>query len=324
MSTEQDYIFTADWFSQNIPIWNQVLSQFKNQPINVLEIGSYEGKSATWLLDNILTHPNAKLFCCDPFSGSVEHNSQNMNIYDIFINNIKSHIPKVTICRGYSYDLLKSTLLKNNRFDFIYIDGDHHPYSALEDAVLCFRILKYGGIMIFDDYEWKGYSELHTPKFGVDGFILGYKNLIDIIHIGYQYIIRKKLPKELNSVDYLTYIYSTLQDCNETDNVEQYKDTKIELTSALFNIGSYQDSIKHCNDLINKYPTFYKAFKNKAVCQYRLGDINGAIDTAKNGGDNSELLEILNTLLDIKQKDNIVSDDEDKLLEKLTAHLSIN
>ena len=76
----------------------------------------------------------------------------------------------------------------------IYVDADHYSYTALEDAVLAFKLLHDGGIMIFDDYEWKaGYSEDHSPKKGVDAFILGYGQLIDVIHKGYQVIIRKKI-----------------------------------------------------------------------------------------------------------------------------------
>jgi hypothetical protein len=48
----------------------------------------------------------------------------------------------------------------------------------MEDAVLSFRKLKKGGIIIFDDYGWGG-SEL-TQK-GIDGFLAGYHKRINRI-----------------------------------------------------------------------------------------------------------------------------------------------
>lgn len=50
------YKFTEDWFSGNIPLWTEVLAPFKGKPdIHYLEIGVWEGRSAIWVLENILT-----------------------------------------------------------------------------------------------------------------------------------------------------------------------------------------------------------------------------------------------------------------------------
>ena len=66
------YKFTTDWFIENLPIWERYLIHLANQPeINVLEIGSWEGMSACWLLDNILTHDSSRITCIDTFDGSV-------------------------------------------------------------------------------------------------------------------------------------------------------------------------------------------------------------------------------------------------------------
>lgn len=45
----------------------------------------------------------------------------------------------------------------------------------LEDAVLSFRKLKVGGIMIFDDYGWGGPD---LTQRGIDGFLSGYHKRI--------------------------------------------------------------------------------------------------------------------------------------------------
>ena len=43
-------------------------------------------------------------------------------------------------------------------YDIIYIDGSHATSDVLEDAVLSYRLLKPGGLLIFDDYHWAGRS----------------------------------------------------------------------------------------------------------------------------------------------------------------------
>lgn len=317
MSDEKtDYTFTCDWFSNNIPIWEQVLEQFKTKPTTVLEIGSYEGRSATWLLDNILLHEQSKIFCCDPFVGSVEHNANEQSIYDLFVKNTRKYKNKVVICRGYSYNMLKETLLKNNKFDIIYIDGDHYPYTVLEDAVLSFRLLKYGGVMIFDDYEWKGYSEDHSPKAGVDAFVSAYKHLIDVVHVGYQYIIQKKQPQELDSVNYLAFIYDQL---NSNQSIYNKKELRVELTSVLFKLGRYQDAIKHCDDLIKEDSKFWKSYKNKAVCLYHLQKVQEAIDTLKDSLDLGYDEENYKTLLIMLEA--VGSPDLKKYTQKYATHV---
>lgn len=39
------------------------------------------------------------------------------------------------------------------QFDLCIVDGDHHGAEALTDMVLCWRVLKQGGILVIDDYE---------------------------------------------------------------------------------------------------------------------------------------------------------------------------
>ena len=57
-------IYTYDWFSQHVPYWNRLLEPLKGQPdLRFLEIGSFEGRSACWLLRNILTHETSMLTC---------------------------------------------------------------------------------------------------------------------------------------------------------------------------------------------------------------------------------------------------------------------
>ncbi len=191
---EQKYIFTVDWFSHNIPSWNIYLNNFKNKPnLNFLEIGSFQGRSTVWLLENILTDENSSITCIDTFEGSIEHHiySKNelINLFDIFVHNVSTFKNKINIIRGKSQEVLK---LLNESFDFIYIDGDHTAVSVIEDAILSFSLLKKGGIMIFDDYEWLVMNNyIDNPKPAIDAFLEIYANKITLLYKDYQVIIKK-------------------------------------------------------------------------------------------------------------------------------------
>lgn len=151
-----NYIFSVDWFSNNIQIWTRFLNSFKNKPnLHFLEIGCFQGRSTIWLLENILTDKSSKITCIDTFEGSTEHliyfQNHIKNLFDIFTHNISKFKNKVNIIKDKSQNALK---IINDKYDFIYIDGDHKSSSVIEDAILSFSLLKNGGIMIFDDYLW--------------------------------------------------------------------------------------------------------------------------------------------------------------------------
>jgi predicted O-methyltransferase YrrM len=177
---ETGYTFEYDWFSGNIPIFEKHLSRYKGEPCRFLEIGSHEGRSATWLLDNVLTHPAAHL------------NAIDLVIQNVLVGNLqKSGGDKTTLHEGVSCKLLRTFTFES--FDFVYVDGSHTAIDVLEDAVLSFRLLKNGGIMAFDDYLW--HEERHSdgtyPKAAIDAFLSVYGHRFRLLEKGFQVWIQK-------------------------------------------------------------------------------------------------------------------------------------
>ena len=183
------YNFTQDWFSNNINNWNYLLSHLAGKTgVKALEIGSYEGRSACWLLENILNGPGSSLDCVDPyiFEGSEQVVARFRYNTQRFGNRIQLHV-----MQSMSWALLPSS--REMKFDFIYLDGHHDAIAVLQDAVLLFDLLKEGGIMIFDDYLWKKKDSPTRPlKIVIDGFITIYAERIDLLHKDYQVAIRRK------------------------------------------------------------------------------------------------------------------------------------
>ena len=204
MVKEKNY--TQDWFDRCVPIWDKFLAEFSGVPnLNFLEIGSYEGRSACWLLDNILTGDRSTIDCCDLFEGCEAQGEWSKELYSRynmtevlsnFINNTKDYGDKVKLHIGPSQELLRG-VGSVPKFDFIYIDGSHIASDVLEDAVLSFRLLKPGGIMVLDDYTWEFFdSPLRHPKLGIDAFLSVYEGQYKILHKDQQIILRKTGVKE--------------------------------------------------------------------------------------------------------------------------------
>ena len=195
-NTDQDSCLTKeegfihDWFSKNIPIWKKHLAQFANKEnLNFLEIGTYEGKSALWLLENVLTHPTSRLTCIDPW---VDYeNDKGDNIFTRFSHNVKNHVEKTIIVRDYSSNALRK-YEPVPTFDLIYIDGCPTAACAAEDIVLCFPLLKPGGLFIFNNYEsGPKLAELERSKLAADSFIRIFTEKINVLHKDLQVIIEK-------------------------------------------------------------------------------------------------------------------------------------
>lgn len=154
------YEFTCDWVGEKAEkIWRPLLEPYVNKPdVRFLEVGSYEGRSAVWWVDNILTGPGAALVCLDMWKPYTELLGTDWAaVSDRFHRNILAcRDPSVVRVRympaaAYAYGANTTPGL----FDFIYIDGDHTAMGCLTDAVACWPLLKVGGIMLFDDYDWE-------------------------------------------------------------------------------------------------------------------------------------------------------------------------
>ncbi len=188
--------FKYDWFSGNIPTLTALLLRFKGKDqVRALEIGCCEGRSTIWFLENILTGAGSRIACIDHFEGSADHKHFEVDISGIeerFIANVSEgdHWGRVTLLKDHSWKVLRK--IHKDDFDFIYLDGSHLAADVLEDAVLSWRLLKTGGILVFDDYLWKNMTEpLDNPWPGIDAFLAIYKPKYKELHRGYQIAIEK-------------------------------------------------------------------------------------------------------------------------------------
>ncbi len=201
--------FTSDWFSDRIETWEQHFGALlRNRPhVHALEIGSWEGRSALWLVTSLLTGEHCTLDCVDTWQGSIEHQHDAATAHSTwsrFAHNLGAHLRtgRVRAQHGTSADVLPRLVaeVRSGRrpaYDFVYVDGSHMAADVFTDAALCFLLLQTGGVLVFDDVEWQAYQdERKTPRIAVEAFLRCFAGRYELLFRGWQVAVRKTLPAQ--------------------------------------------------------------------------------------------------------------------------------
>lgn len=220
--------YSTDWFDHNIPYWEAWLGPFAGRPgLRALEIGSFEGRSTSWLLRHVLTASDSRVDCLDLFADDP--------VYGDYHKRFRAHTApwreRIREYPGASYDSLKKL---SGPYDIVYVDGWHAAFGAMADGLMAWPMLKVGGVMIFDDYLWvpprlgpperppwwirkweklRGRHwrtravlrqiervKLETPKLGIDGLLATLAGHYERIGLSNQLAVRKTRDFEQGQV----------------------------------------------------------------------------------------------------------------------------
>jgi len=173
-----DRRFTNEWFARDIAgFWNTALNGLipADGSAVYLEIGVCEGASMLWVLD----HFNPRLAIgVDPWEPPKPRLAAAYATYrENALRNLAPYIGagRVDIYEDHSEKFLRSDVIPESSVDMLYVDGDHHAYATLTDAVLGWRFLKPGAVMIFDDYNRRWHLGKPWTHEGVDAFLIGFE-----------------------------------------------------------------------------------------------------------------------------------------------------
>ena len=182
---DNDYFFTLDIFSHRIEVWKkQLASLIGTENISALEVGFYQGMSACWLLDTVLTADTARLTCID----------ENYNAK--LANNITKTgaEAKATLLDGDTHKLLND--LAANSFDLINLQDRCKLIDHMEKTTaLAWKLLKPKGLIILNYYGWRNPGNAQeNPKIGINRFLNSIQNQWQAVYQSpqtFQLIIRK-------------------------------------------------------------------------------------------------------------------------------------
>jgi hypothetical protein len=201
MKFDPKYKFTEEWFDIAIPIWEELFKNHYKDPIkSVLEVGCYEGRATVWLSENVLGE-RVDYDVVDTFGGSITESGMvgtanrlegdKSFIQTNFEHNISFFKDRISfnIHKGYSQHELPKLVEAGKQYDFIYIDASHQSDDTFVDGYFANKMLKKGGLIIFDDFGWKDPKKPHdncSPEVGVRLFFSLYSNLYQGAFSGYQ------------------------------------------------------------------------------------------------------------------------------------------
>jgi hypothetical protein len=186
--------FSEDWYLRRVNAWPSIFRELEGRRAQLLEIGSYEGLSACFMLWRL---PDAVITCIDTFEGGLDNRASNADLSGLesrFDANLALFgAARVRKLVGDSRRRLLDLGAEDSRFDLVYIDGSHLGLDVIVDAALAWPLLEPGGILIFDDYRWAqlGDDPLLRPGVAIDSFLDLVAGKFETLFAEHQLAIRK-------------------------------------------------------------------------------------------------------------------------------------
>ncbi|KAG1855675.1 glycosyltransferase family 8 protein [Suillus subalutaceus] len=164
------------WFTYHIPSWKSLFPLVTSPEPRILEIGSWEGRSAVFLLTTLCAQ-GGEMVCIDHFdlmrtpAGRERHHKLSQNLQRT--GRPFRILPQFSVPALYA--LLEEEIVRDASagFDWVYVDGSHRADDTLLDAELAWRLARKGCIFILDDYNWpeQPVESVHHPRRGIDAFL---------------------------------------------------------------------------------------------------------------------------------------------------------
>jgi predicted O-methyltransferase YrrM len=175
--------FTNGWFEDEAKAnWDRLLPLI--QPKKILEIGSFEGKSAVYMIQTLGNLYPFELHCVDSWDGVERYKRDMQVIRSRFFANTREagenapHMVSLFLHEEKSASALPKMFAAHEAsFDFIYVDGSHYGGDVIADAVNSFGLARTGGVIGFDDYRWRDMQDpLYGPGPAIDTFLAAYSS----------------------------------------------------------------------------------------------------------------------------------------------------
>ena len=178
--------FSKNWFLSNINIFKKYL---RNNPNNILEIGTYEGLLAIWFSKNF---PKSKVYAVDPLIQDLS--TQKERVETEQIDNLNINLGIIQRENIIFEKKTSDSFFLNNKllFDIIYIDGLHTYEACSKDLLNSFKFLNVEGYIMIDDVRLDVYPNKLNVINAIKNFVDSYNNYIDIIFFGWNVMIIKK------------------------------------------------------------------------------------------------------------------------------------
>lgn len=183
--------FTSDWLTPKLKPWIASLSHLAGTPAEVLDVGSYEGRSCVAFL-NLLPHccvTAIDTFCSDEVTLKTGQPSEVEANFDFNISFFPGRVRKLKDRAVSALDMLQQ---EEKVFDVIYLDAAKLRDAALVHSVMAWPLLRKGGVLLWDDLKWGGtLPSRDRPSDAILLFADVFRDCIEVLHHDRQMIVRK-------------------------------------------------------------------------------------------------------------------------------------
>ena len=180
---------SEDYFSINVYYLDLILNKYFKE-FSYLEIGSWEGSSALYILNNYKTK---KVYCVDVWDKDEKYEELYKKNFNNFLHNMEEFKDRYFFFKERSDDFFK----KNDEyFDLIYIDGTHESFQVDKDINNAWKFLNLNGIIICDDFFYGNlYSGLNedVPATSINKFIKKQQNKLKVLCVNNSQVFLRKI-----------------------------------------------------------------------------------------------------------------------------------
>lgn len=165
--------------------------------LDFLQLGVFTGDASVWLLENVLTNDTSYLDDVDTWEGAFNEPIQEQmdfnDVWETYLSKVSKYGDTVYQWKMTTQKFLLGNYSDGNK-DFVYVDAHHTSASAFLDCELSWPLLKSGGLLAIDDYEWLHPDgvEIHAPKLGIHMFLDRHPDEYETLIVNQQYWLRKK------------------------------------------------------------------------------------------------------------------------------------
>jgi hypothetical protein len=195
-AVEDGFEFTMDWFHFGIKEdVKRCVELNKDEKLNILEIGVFEGKASVWFMENYMKNKETKITFIDPFLETDTTTDVTKRTEELFKNNLNNAAiryqigeDRIKVYKEKSENVLPYLIITKEEYDIIFVDGSHLSRDIIIDITLSWKMLKKGGYIILDDYQNKNSEVKKCMDFFTSCIEKGeYK----LLHDRYQAIFKK-------------------------------------------------------------------------------------------------------------------------------------
>jgi len=182
--------------------FNNVLDNFDgnhmqfetNLGLRFLQIGVYTGDASLHLLQKYSNLDDFILTDVDTWAAGDSYEMSELDFGEIERYYLDRTKQERELGRCISMKTTSDLFFANNKqkFNFIYIDGNHEVNQLLKDGLNAFECLEVGGILAFDDYLGAtNKPPKDRPKFALDLYLSIFTGKVEVVIDNYQLWVRK-------------------------------------------------------------------------------------------------------------------------------------